>query len=103
MIFLVCSNQLGRNLFGGYFAGWKERLFCCALQGGDGMWICSVLRLVHPPRSRPLLKGCFNPFLFFLIFILPVWVSLHFMDKLVRFMSPVFLLCIFSLLLIIYL
>lgn len=56
-------------------------------------------------RSLDLyLRGCYNPLVLFLILILPVWVDLHFVDKLVRFMSPSFFVFLyFFLFLIIYL
>jgi len=48
------------------------------------------------------LRGCFNPLMLFLIFVLPAWVNLHFVDKLVRYMSPSFLFVFSLFFLIIY-
>jgi hypothetical protein len=90
--YLVCSLGLERAFI----------LLCFARRG----WYVDLLRVdgwsIH--HSLDLyLRGCYNPYVLFLIFILPVWVDLHFMDKLVRFMSHSFLLCIFPFFLIIYL
>jgi hypothetical protein len=90
--YLVCSLGL-------------ERAFILLCFAGRG-WYVDLLRVngwsIH--HSLDLyLRGCYNPYVLFLIFILPFWVDLHFMDKLVRFMSHSFLLCIFPFFLIIYL
>jgi len=43
------------------------------------------------------IRGCYNTLVSFLIFILSILVHLHFVDKLVRFMShSFFFICIFS-------
>lgn len=92
-----------RVLFGLYFGAQKsinldvlcrERMVCGLLRV-DGWSIHRGLDLYF--------RGYYYPLVLFLIFILPVWVDLYFVEKLVRFiMSPVFL-CIFFLFLIIYL
>jgi len=84
--YLVCTLELERAFILLCFArrGWYVDLLCV-----DG-W---SIRRGLDPYSR----GCYNPFVLLLIFILPVWVDLHFMDKLVRFMSPVFYYIFFSL------
>jgi len=84
--------------------GSKECLSCCALQGE--LWYVDLIRVdgwsIHCSLDL-YLRGCFNPLMLFLIFILPVWVDLHFVDKLVRYMSPSFFICIFPLFSIKYL
>ena len=75
-----------------------ERAFILLCFAGRG-WHVDLLRVDGWSIHRGLdlyLRGCYNTFMLFLIFILPVWVGLHFMDKLVRFMSLNFLLCMFS-------
>lgn len=76
-----------------------ERAFILLCFAGRG-WYVDLLCVdgwsIHR-GLRPLLKRLLYPFVLFLIFISPVWVDLHFLDKQVKFMSPNFFLCIFSL------
>jgi len=65
-----------------------------------GRWYVDLLRVdswfIH--RGLDLyLRGCYNPFMLFLIFISPVLVDLHFVDKLIRYMSLSFFMYFFSL------
>jgi len=52
--------------------GSKECLTCYALQGEYGTWICSVLTVDSFTVLDLYLRSCFDPFVLFLIFILPV-------------------------------
>jgi len=81
--YLVCTLGHRRVFILPCFAGrgWYVDLLC-----GDGWSIHHGLDLY--------LRGCYNPLVSLLIFILSVCVYLHFVDKLVRFMYPNFL-CIF--------
>jgi len=89
--YLVCTLGLERAFILLCFAG---RGWYVDLLRVDGWSIYCGLDLY--------LRGWYNPLVLFLIFILPVWVILHFVDKLVKFMSPSFLMY-FSPFLIIYL
>lgn len=68
-------------------------LWCFAGRGWYTDLLCVDDWSIH--RGLDLyLRGCYNSLVLFLIFILPVWVYLHCVDKLVKFMYPSFL-CIF--------
>ena len=84
--YLVCTLGLERAFILTCFVGrgWYVDLLCV-----DSWSIHRGLDLY--------LRGYYNPFVLLLIFILLIWIDLHFIDKLVRFMSPRFLLCIFPL------